>query len=204
MALMRLVAIICLLSTFTEAKPVDQTTFVRFVNNLLTHEKLSELCDFSIQLQNLQHKSKDEKDQEIFKDSLKFINEATRGLDNFDCQLPDVIATLVTTTTTESTTKIIDNGDMIETGTDLTPFKPTTEIEKLEEATESMCDDCGIDYGASDEARDEFTQVLDEVEVMNTGYKPKTIAMLSLIEICGILLLGFVVYTFLKLVSCFF
>ena len=81
MALMKLVAIICLLPILTEAKPVDQM-INRFVNNLLTHEKLSELCDFSIQLQNLLHKSKDEKDQEIFKDSLKFINEATRGLDH--------------------------------------------------------------------------------------------------------------------------
>ncbi len=111
------------------------------------------------------------------------------------------ITTLVTTTTTETTTKIIENGE-IGFRIDLTTLKPTTK--KLEEATESMCDDCGIDYEAADEARDEFTQVLDEVEVMNTGYKPKTIALLSLTGICGILLLGFVVFTFLKLVSCFF
>ena len=200
MALMKLITIISLLAILAEAKPVDQLT-IRFVNNLITKEKLSELCNFSTQLQDLLHNSKDAKDQEIFKDSLKFINEVTRGLDNYDCQ-PPVIATLVTTTT-ETTTKILEYGEMTETGTELTPLKPTTE--KIEEGFESMCDDCELDYNGLDGAKiAEFSEVLDEIEVRNTGYGPKTILMLSMVGICGIVLLGIMAFTCVKLVSCFF
>ena len=51
-----------------------------------------------------------------------------------------------------------------------------------------------------DENRDEFAEVLDEVSVEDTAsLQPKVIALFSVIGICGIALLGLLVFTVVKM-----
>ena len=78
---------------------------------------------------------------------------------------------------------------------------------QIEDSTEpgSLCDDCEVDYKVEDENREEFVQVLDEVSVEdNTSYQPKVIALFSVIGICGIALLGLLVFVLVKMISCLF
>ena len=56
-----------------------------------------------------------------------------------------------------------------------------------------------------DENRDEFAQVLDEVAVEDTtSYQPKVIALFSLIGVCGVALVGLLLFTVVKMISCLF
>ena len=56
-----------------------------------------------------------------------------------------------------------------------------------------------------DENREEFAEVLDEVSVEDTAsLQPKVIALFSVIGICGIALLGLLVFVLVKMISCLF
>jgi hypothetical protein len=82
-----------------------------------------------------------------------------------------------------------------------------TDPTQIEDSTEqgSLCDDCEIDYKVEDENSEEFAQVLDEVSVEDTAsYQPKVIVLFSVIGICGIALLGLLVFTVVKMISCLF
>ena len=135
--------------------------------------------------------SKDEKDRQTIKHSLEYLNNATKKMDNFHCQGPVITMLVTTSTTTENPTTTTIEKDPI-----------TLKIE-VEEEPKSLCDDCGMDYEGKDEAREEFSQVLEEAKVAEvTGYyKPKTIALFSLVGIFGVLLIAAVSFACFKIVT---
>jgi hypothetical protein len=196
------VATILLLSTIlVQAQPVDKREasatsfdpFAMMVQKYISKNDFNALCNVTKQLQTILTESKDKEDQKIIEISLEKLKEATHHLENFHCQVP-VITTLVTeildvTLENEEVTKIVTN--------------PT----QIEDSTEpgSLCDDCEVDYKVEDENREEFAQVLDEVSVEDTAsYQPKVIALFTVIGICGIALLGLLVFTVVKMISCLF
>ena len=65
-----------------------------------------------------------------------------------------------------------------------------------------MCDDCKVDYKELNETREDFAQFLDEFKVEETGYQPKVIVLFSLIGVCGVVLVGLLVVTCVKMISC--
>ena len=201
MLAMKVAAILLMSTILVQAKPVEKREasaapfdpFAMMVQKYISENDFNALCNITKQLQTILTESKDKEDQKIIEISLEKLKEATHHLENFHCQVT-VITTLVTeildvTLENEEVTKIVTN--------------PT----QIEDSTEpgSLCDDCEVDYKVEDENRDEFAQVLDEVSVEDTtSYQPKVIALFTVIGICGIALLGLLVFTVVKMISCLF
>ena len=195
------VTILLLSTILVQAQPVEKREasaapfdpFAMMVQKYISENDFNALCNITKQLQTILTESKEEEDQKIIEIGLEKLKEATHHLENFHCQVP-VISTLVTkipdaTLENEEVTEIVTN--------------PT----QIEDRTEpgSLCDDCEVDYKVEDENRDEFAQVLDEVSVEDTAsYQPKVIALFTVIGICGIALLGLLVFTVVKMISCLF
>ena len=99
-------------------------------------------------------------------ETLTFLKQKMATFENFQCQVP-VIATLITTTTPEAITE--------ET------YEMSTNFPQLDKS-ESMCDDCEMDYDEEDKAREDFAKVLDEVE--ESGLSMKTIALIVIASVC--------------------
>ena len=66
--------------------------------------------------------------------------------------------------------------------------------------SESMCDDCEMDYETEDKDREEFAQVLDEVDIKDNGYSPKVIGLLVIVGFCSIVLIGLALFCCVKIV----
>ena len=113
-------------------------------------------------------------------------------MENFHCQVT-IITALVTTT--EIADASLENEEVTEIMTN-----PTQTEEGIE--PKSVCNDCEVNYKEEDETREEFAQVLDEFKVEDTSYQPKVIVLFSLIGVCGVVLVGLLVLTCVKMISC--
>ena len=186
----------------TDAKPVEAVDkddtkcdpgdiFCKMVVGYVANKKIEDLCSLRNNLYNILNQSKDDHDRKTIKTSLESLNNATKKLENFHCQGPVITMLVTTTTTTENPTTTIEN-------------EPITLKIEVEEEPKSLCDDCGMDYEGKDEAREEFSQVLEEAkeEELSVYYKPKTIALFSLVGIFGILLIAAVSFACFKIVTC--
>ena len=194
---MKVVVILLLITILVQAKPAKKREdlfdpFALMVQKYISENDFTALCDLAKQLQTILTESKKEADQKIIKKSLNFLKEATQNLENFHCQVP-VITTLVTTT--EITDATLENEEVTEIMTN-----PTQTEEGIE--PKSVCNDCEVDYKEEDETREEFAQVLDEFKVEDTSYQPKVIVLFSLIGVCGVVLVGLLVFTCVKMISC--
>ena len=200
MLAMKVAAILLLSTILVQARHVKKREALPHFFTLMVQKHISEkdfkaLCDLTKQMQTILTESKNEEDQKVIQKSLEILKEATHHLENFHCQVP-VIATLVTTTEIADAT--LENEEVTEIMTNSTQIEDGTE-------PESMCDDCEVDYKVEDENRKEFAQVLDEVSVEDTtSYQPKVIALFSLIGLCGVVLVGLLVFTVVKMISCLF
>ena len=162
------------------------------VQKYILENNFNALCDLAKQMQTILTESKNEADQKIIKKSLAKLKEATQHLENFHCQVP-IITTLVTTTEIADAT--LENEEVTEIMTN-----PTQTEEGIE--PKSVCNDCEVDYKKENETREEFAQVLDEFKVEDTSYQPKVIVLFSLIGVCGVVLVGLLVLTCVKMISC--
>ena len=202
---MKLAAILLILFMLPllQAKPTmvkrqTNTLVDSMVQSFITDKNYEGLCNFIKQLHDLMKDAKDDGDRNVLQQGLENIRKATESLENFQCQEP-VVVSLITTTEKATTEKaIIEDILTIGSKTDSPPLK-------IEQGMESMCEDCEVDYEVKDENREEFAQVLDEVDVQEiAGYKPKVIALFSFIGICGFVLIGILLFTCVKMVSCLF
>ena len=197
---MKVAAILLLATILVQAKPAKKREaifdpFALMVQKYISENDFNALCNLTKQMQTILTESKEEADQKIIKESLDKLKEATQNLENFRCQITALVTTteiadIVTTTLEkeENTSQIITDTTLLETE------------RKIEQ--ESMCDDCEVDYKEEDETKEEFAQVLDEFKVEDTGYQPKVIAFFSLIGVCAIVLVGLLVFTCVKMISC--
>ena len=194
---MKVTAILLLATILVQAKPAKKKEalfdpFALMVQKYILENNFNALCDLAKQMQTILTESKNEADQKIIKKSLAKLKEATQHLENFHCQVP-IITTLVTTTEIADAT--LENEEVTEIMTN-----PTQTEEGIE--PKSVCDDCEVDYKEEDETREEFAQVLDEFKVEDTSYQPKVIVLFSLIGVCGVVLVGLLVLTCVKMISC--
>ena len=203
---MKVAAILLLATILVQAKPAKEREdlfdpFALMVQKYISENDFKALCDTTKQLQTILTESKKEEDQKIIQKSLEKLKEATQNLENFHCQVTVITALVTTTEIADVITTTLENEEntsQIITNTTL------LEIEQKFEP-ESMCNDCEVDYKVEDENREEFAQVLDEVSVEDTAsYQPKVIALFTVIGICGIALLGLLVFTVVKMISCLF
>ena len=201
MLVMKVATILLLSTILVQAKTVEEREasaapfdpFAMMVQKYISENDFNALCNITKQLQTILTESKDKEDQKIIEISLEKLKEATHHLENFHCQVP-VITTLVT----EIPDATLENEEVTEIVTNPTQIEDSTE-------PGSLCDDCEVDYKVEDENREEFAQVLDEVSVEDTAsYQPKVIALFTVIGICGIALLGLLVFTVVKMISCLF
>ena len=108
--------------------------------------------------------------------------------EDFQCQVP-VIVTLITTTTPEAITEEMD---------EMSTNFPSS-LDKFEkDSSESMCDDCEMDYDEEDKAREEFAQVLDEVE--ESGLSVKTITLVVIVSVCGVAVMVLSIFFCIKII----
>lgn len=194
---MKVTAILLLATILVQAKPAKKKEalfdpFALMVQKYILENNFNALCDLAKQMQTILTESKNEADQKIIKKSLAKLKEATQHLENFHCQVP-IITTLVTTTEIADAT--LENEEVTEIMTN-----PTQTEEGIE--PKSVCNDCEVDYKKENETREEFAQVLDEFKVEDTSYQPKVIVLFSLIGVCGVVLVGLLVLTCVKMISC--
>ena len=194
---MKVTAILLLATILVQAKPSKKKEalfdpFALMVQKYILENNFNALCDLAKQMQTILTESKNEADQKIIKKSLAKLKEATQHLENFHCQVP-IITTLVTTTEIADAT--LENEEVTEIMTN-----PTQTEEGIE--PKSVCNDCEVDYKKENETREEFAQVLDEFKVEDTSYQPKVIVLFSLIGVCGVVLVGLLVLTCVKMISC--
>ena len=195
---MKVAAILLLATILVQAKPAKKREalfdpFAMMVQKYISENDFTALCDLTKQMQTILTESKNEEDQKVIQKSLEKLKEATHHLENFHCQVP-VIASLVTTTEIADAT--LENEEVTEIMTN-----PTQTEEGIE--PKLVCDDCEVDYKEEDETREEFAQVLDEFKVEDTaGNQPKVILLFSLIGVCGVVLVGLLVLTCVKMTSC--
>ena len=200
---MKVAAILLLSIIFVQANPVEKREaapfdpFAMMVQKYISKNDFNALCDLNRMLQTILTESKNEEDQKIIEKNLEKLKEATHHLENFHCQVP-IITSLVTEPPTEIADTTLKNEEVTETVTNQTQIEDSTD-------QGSLCDDCEVDYKVEDENREEFAEVLDEVSVEDTAsYQPKVIALFSVIGICGIALLGLLVFTVVKMISSVF
>ena len=192
MLAMKVAAILLLSTILVQERHVKKREalphfFALMVQKHISEEHFKALCDLTKQMQTILTESKNEEDQKVIQKSLEILKEAIHHL---------VIATLATTTEIADAT--LENEEVTEIMTNSTQIEDGTE-------PESMCDDREVDYKVEDEIRKEFTQVLVEVSVeYTTCYQPKVIALFSLIGLCGVVLIGLLVFTVVKMISCLF
>merc|ERR1712037_700424 len=128
-----------------------------------------------------------EKDQRSIKTALDFWKESTVKLENFDCQLPEI-------------TKLPTLNSSTPSSIDIEPTEKETNKSKSEVEQEvqevSMCYDCEVDYEHVDIAREDFEQVIKEVNdgKSGLGMSTKLIALISMAGGLGLILIGSVVY----------
>ena len=194
---MKVTAILLLATILVQAKPAKKKEalfdpFALMVQKYILENNFNALCDLAKQMQTILTESKNEADQKIIKKSLAKLKEATQHLEKFHCQVP-IITILVTTTEIADAT--LENEEVTEIMTN-----PTQTEEGIEPKTE--CNDCEVDYKKENETREEFAQVLDEFKVEDTSYQPKVIMLFSLIGVCGVVLVGLLVLTCVKMISC--
>ena len=197
---MKFAAILLLATILVQAKPAKKKEalfdpFAMMVQKYILENDFNALCDLAKQMQTILTESKNEADQKIIKKSLAKLKEATQHLENFHCQVPVITALVTTTDIVTTTLENEENTSQI--------IKDTTLLEieqKIEQ--ESMCNDCKVDYKEEDETREEFAQVLDEFKVEDTSYQPKVIVLFSLIGVCGVVMVGLLVFTCVKMISC--
>ena len=194
---MKVTAILLLATILVQAKPAKKKEalfdpFALMVQKYILENNFNALCDLAKQMQTILTESKNEADQKIIKKSLAKLKEATQHLENFHCQVP-IITTLVTTTEIADAT--LENEEVTEIMTN-----PTQTEEGIE--PKSVCNDCEVDYKKENETGEEFAQVLDEFKVEDTSYQPKVIVLFSLIGVCGVVLVGLLVLTCVKMISC--
>ena len=194
---MKVTAILLLATILVQAKPAKKKEalfdpFALMVQKYILENNFNALCDLAKQMQTILTESKNEADQKIIKKSLAKLKEATQHLENFHCQVP-IITTLVTTTEIADAT--LENEEVTEIMTN-----PTQTEEGIE--PKSVCNDCEVDYKKENETREEFAQVLDEFKVEDTSYQHKVIVLFSLIGVCGVVLVGLLVLTCVKMISC--
>ena len=198
---MKVAAILLLSTILVQARHVEKREalfdpFALMVQKYTSEKYFKALCDLTKQMQTILTESKNEEDQKVIQKSLEKLKEATHHLENFHCQVP-VIATLVTTTEIADAT--MENEEVTEIMTNSTQIEDSTE-------PESMCDDCEVDYKVEDENRKDIAQVLVSLSVLvsvttsysTTSYQPKVIALFSLIGLCGVVLVGLLVFTVVK------
>ena len=194
---MKVTAILLLATILVQAKPAKKKEalfdpIALMVQKYILENNFNALCDLAKQMQTILTESKNEADQKIIKKSLAKLKEATQHLENFHCQVP-IITTLVTTTEIADAT--LENEEVTEIMTN-----PTQTEEGIE--PKSVCNDCEVDYKKENETREEFAQVLDEFKVEDTSYQPNVIVLFSLIGVCGVVLVGLLVLTCVKMISC--
>ena len=77
-------------------------------------------------------------------------------------------------------------------------YEMSTNFPQLDKS-ESMCDDCEMDYDEEDKAREAFAKVLDEVE--ESGLSMKTIALIVIASVCCLAVMVLTIF-FLKKIFC--
>ena len=145
------------------------------VQSYITENNFERLCDLINRIQNFIKEAKDQNDRKLLEEVLEDVKKQDiQILDNFHCQTP-VISSLVTKTENAVTT-FKENEENSKILTDPTAL----EIQKGTEI-ESICDDCEVNYKEKDKDQDEFAKVLDEVYVQEISYRPKVLAIFSIV-----------------------
>ena len=178
---MKLATILLLFSTqLVQVTPVvkreTEASFLdSMVQSYITEKNFERLCDLINRIQNFIKEAKDQNDRKLLEEVLEDVKKQdTQILDNFHCQTP-VISSLVTKTENAVTT-FKENEENSKILTDPTAL----EIQKGTEI-ESICNDCEVNYKEKDKDQDEFAKVLDEVYVHEISYRPKVLAIFSII-----------------------
>ena len=196
---MKVAAILLLATILVQAKPAKKREalfdpFALMVQKYISENDFNALCDLTKQMHTILTESKKEEDQKIIQKSLDQLKEATQHLENFHCQVTVITAFVTTTEIADIVTTIFENE---ENTSQIITDTALLEIEqKIEQ--ESMCDDCEVDYKKEDETREELAQINFE----DTGYQHKVIVLFSLIGVCGVVLVGLLVFTCVKMISC--
>ena len=179
---MKLATILLLFSTqLVQVTPVvkrkTEASFLdSMVQSYITENNFERLCDLINRIQNFIKEAKDQNDRKLLEEVLGDLKKQDiQILDNFHCQTP-VISSLVTKTENAVTT-FKENEENSKILTD-----PTTALE-IQKGTEieSICDDCEVNYKEKDKDQDEFAKVLDEVYVQEISYRPKVLAIFSIV-----------------------
>lgn len=178
---MKLATILLLFSTqLVQVTPVvkreTEASFLdSMVQSYITENNFERLCDLINRIQNFIKEAKDQNDRKLLEEVLEDVKKQDiQILDNFHCQTP-VISSLVTKTENAVTT-FKENEENSKILTDPTAL----EIQKGTEI-ESICDDCEVNYKEKDKDQDEFAKVLDEVYVQEISYRPKVLAIFSIV-----------------------
>ena len=178
---MKLATILLLFSTqLVQVTPaVKRETEASFLDSMvqsyITENNFERLCDLINRIQNFIKEAKDQNDRKLLEEVLEDVKKQDiQILDNFHCQTP-VISSLVTKTENAVTT-FKENEENSKILTDPTAL----EIQKGTEI-ESICDDCEVNYKEKDKDQDEFAKVLDEVYVQEISYRPKVLAIFSIV-----------------------
>ena len=178
---MKLATILLLFSTqLVQVTPVvkreTEASFLdSMVQSYITEKNFERLCDLINRIQNFIKEAKDQNDRKLLEEVLEDVKKQDiQILDNFHCQTP-VISSLVTKTENAVTT-FKENEENSKILTDPTAL----EIQKGTEI-ESICDDCEVNYKKKDKDQDEFAKVLDEVYVHEISYRPKVLAIFSIV-----------------------
>ena len=129
--------------------------------------------------------TKNEGDRKSTLETLTVLKQKMATFKDFQCQVP-VIATLITTP--EAITE-----EMYEMST----IFPSSLDKSEQDLSESMCDDCEMDYDEEDKAREDFAQVLDEVE--ESGLSLKTITLIVIVSVCGLAVMVLSVFFCVKI-----
>ena len=74
---------------------------------------------------------------------------------------------------------------------------PSSLDKSEQDLSESMCDDCEMDYDEEDKAREDFAQVLDEVE--ESGLSLKTITLIVIVSVCGLAVMVLSIFFCIKI-----
>ncbi len=84
----------------------------------------------------------------------------------------------------------------------------TTKTDRQEAVVEeydeemSMCDDCEIDGEEVDVKQEEFSEVLDQVEVKEPGLATNAIVMISCVVIFGVIMAALLIFLLFKALIC--
>ena len=178
----RTIFLIVSVNLLIDAKPLPLDTFI---TGLAQSLKPEDLCELTNNIQNLMNETKNEEDRKSTLETLTVLKQKMAAFEDFQCQVP-VIATLITTP--EAITE-----EMYEMST----IFPSSLDKSEQDLSESMCDDCEMDYDEEDKAREDFAQVLDEVE--ESGLSLKTITLIVIVSVCGLAVMVLSVFFCVKI-----